>query len=465
MLEELSGGLRKAAALQAPFPYWGGKRKAAAEVWKRLGPCHSYIEPFGGSLAVLLACPYGARPREVVNDIDGFIPNFYRALRDDPDQVAYYADWPTSHLDLVARKKYCLTLLPSLADRLASDEAYYDAKVAGYWVWCVSNDIGLFKERCDPEEQEDERCMPCVSPVTGGKGVSAMRSMPHVSEGASRSGVQGAMPHVSEYSSGRGVASGVQKVGGMPYVCVNAGYRGVATNRRNMPHVPPDAGGVGVTAQAGGPKAAEPAGMPRVCAYAGGQGGNAQAGPKVVNRIPFVTSKNGVQADRAGTEGVPFSGERLLEYFYDLANRLARTYILCKDWQTLCSPSVMGLTPHSIPKGEPHICGIFLDPPYATPGRSTIYGNDDLDVAHAVKAWAIDKAATPHVRIALAGYADDYDAFPDGWTQYVWQTHQGRMGAESKGEYDRTEVIWFSPGCLTPESTAQGNFFDLVETG
>ena len=41
--------------LRAPFPWFGGKRRAADLVWPRLGDVSTYNEPFAGSLAVLLA--------------------------------------------------------------------------------------------------------------------------------------------------------------------------------------------------------------------------------------------------------------------------------------------------------------------------------------------------------------------------------------------------------------------------
>ena len=40
--------------LKAPFPYFGGKSLAAGLVWSRLGEVKNYVEPFAGSLAVLL---------------------------------------------------------------------------------------------------------------------------------------------------------------------------------------------------------------------------------------------------------------------------------------------------------------------------------------------------------------------------------------------------------------------------
>ena len=41
--------------MKAPFTYFGGKSKIANIVWQALGQPKSYIEPFAGSIAVLLA--------------------------------------------------------------------------------------------------------------------------------------------------------------------------------------------------------------------------------------------------------------------------------------------------------------------------------------------------------------------------------------------------------------------------
>ena len=43
--------------LKSPFPYFGGKRKVADEIWRRFGAVANYVEPFFGSGAVLLARP------------------------------------------------------------------------------------------------------------------------------------------------------------------------------------------------------------------------------------------------------------------------------------------------------------------------------------------------------------------------------------------------------------------------
>lgn len=48
-------------ALRAPFPWFGGKSRAAPLVWSALGDVANYVEPFAGSLAVLLARPHALR--------------------------------------------------------------------------------------------------------------------------------------------------------------------------------------------------------------------------------------------------------------------------------------------------------------------------------------------------------------------------------------------------------------------
>lgn len=42
---------------KAPFPWFGGKTRASGLVWQRFGAVANYVEPFAGSLAVLLGRP------------------------------------------------------------------------------------------------------------------------------------------------------------------------------------------------------------------------------------------------------------------------------------------------------------------------------------------------------------------------------------------------------------------------
>lgn len=88
--------------MKAPFPWFGGKSRVAHLVWPRFGDVVNYVEPFAGSLAVLLKRPHQAR-NETVNDLDCFIANFWRCIQADPEQTAQYADWPVNEADLHAR--------------------------------------------------------------------------------------------------------------------------------------------------------------------------------------------------------------------------------------------------------------------------------------------------------------------------------------------------------------------------
>jgi DNA adenine methylase len=94
--------------LRAPFPWFGGKSRVAPLVWERFGDVRNYVEPFAGSLAVLLGRPSAARV-ETVNDANAYLANFWRALAGenaDPDAVAFYADQPVNEADLHARHRW-----------------------------------------------------------------------------------------------------------------------------------------------------------------------------------------------------------------------------------------------------------------------------------------------------------------------------------------------------------------------
>lgn len=73
-------------ALKPPFAYYGGKTTLAPIIAGLLPPHDHYVEPFAGSLAVLLAKePVGW---ETVNDLDGDLVTFWRVLRDRPEELA-----------------------------------------------------------------------------------------------------------------------------------------------------------------------------------------------------------------------------------------------------------------------------------------------------------------------------------------------------------------------------------------
>jgi hypothetical protein len=127
--------------MNPPFPYFGGKRRVADAIWQRLGNVHNYVEPFCGSCAVLLARPH-APHIETVNDADGLLANFWRAMTLFPAEVARHADWPVNEADLVARQNWLVRERESLTARLMADPEWCDPKAAGWWVWGISCWIG-----------------------------------------------------------------------------------------------------------------------------------------------------------------------------------------------------------------------------------------------------------------------------------------------------------------------------------
>lgn len=136
----------------APFPYFGGKARVAGEVWKRFGEVNTYIEPFCGSLAVLLHQNNSA-PVEIVNDMDGLLVNFWRATKLAPEEVATFCDFVCSEIDLQARHNWVTEQKDDLAVKMRSDPDYFDPKIAGYWVYvkgCLVGGRGSFQEKIGP---------------------------------------------------------------------------------------------------------------------------------------------------------------------------------------------------------------------------------------------------------------------------------------------------------------------------
>jgi len=307
--------------LRAPFPWFGGKSRAASIVWERFGDVANYVEPFAGSLAVLLARPSPPRT-ETINDLDCHVANFWRAVQADPDAVAKWCDWPVNEADLHARHLWLVQGLPAHRERILTEPDYFDAKIAGWWVWGICQWIG--------------------------SGWCAERKPP----------IQ--IPHVG--NAGRGV-------------------------HRKLPHV-------------------------------------GDAGMGVHRKRPHVGN--------AGRGGL----------FDELQARLRNVRVCCGDWSRVCGPT---------PTFHNGLTGVLLDPPYAdTAQRSKdLYANDSLDVAHAVREYAIANGDNPLMRIALCGYEGEHD-MPSSWECVPWKA-KGGYGGQSKDHDNpnaKRERIWFSPHCL-----------------
>ncbi len=188
-----------AGTLAAPFPYFGGKSGAAKTVWAAFGAVDNYVEPFAGSAAMLLAAPDGKRV-ETINDADGFVANFWRAIAYEPEAVARAADWPCNEVDLFARHSWLVRQTSDLTSKLNADPDFYDAKIAGWWCWGACNWIGsgwcsgtgswVF----DGDNIVDSRKLPHLS---AGQGIN--RQLPHLSAGQ---GINRKLPHLGD--AGRG---------------------------------------------------------------------------------------------------------------------------------------------------------------------------------------------------------------------------------------------------------------------
>ena len=181
--------------LAAPFPYFGGKSGACEQVWQAFGNVKNYVEPFAGSAAMLLGAPDGKRIA-TINDADGFVANFWRAIAQDPEAVAHHADWPCNEVDLFARHSWLVRQTGTLTENLHADPDWFDAKIAGWWCWGACNWIG--SGWCsgkgpwvhDGERIVDSRQLPHLS---AGQGIN--RQLPHL--GDAGKGINRQLPHLS----------------------------------------------------------------------------------------------------------------------------------------------------------------------------------------------------------------------------------------------------------------------------
>ena len=195
---------------KTPWPWFGGKSAAAPLVWGAMGDVDHYVEPFAGSLAVLLRRPHPCNRTyysETVNDLDGLLVNAWRSIQMSPDAMAEAASWPVSEADMHARH---LALLKWRAERqlehLMGDPEWHDPRMAGWWAWgqCCWIGSGWCSGQGPWVVGADGRIE-----RRGGPGVS--RKLPHIANdgvGVNRpqvreEGVWRAHPHIT--NNGQGV--------------------------------------------------------------------------------------------------------------------------------------------------------------------------------------------------------------------------------------------------------------------
>jgi hypothetical protein len=414
--------------LRAPFPWFGGKSRAAGLIWPRFGDAPNYVEPFAGSLAVLLARPDDWPPRvETVNDVDAYLANFWRAVAADPDEVARHADWPVNESDLHARHRWLVETAHERVQRVTSDPEYFDAKIAGWWVWgqCLWIGSGW-----------------CARPEWTGRGAAGRNARGvHTDQYKQRPDLTNdgrgvlALPHKRPMATGNGQGCGVHRVW-EKRPSLRKGGRGVAGPSVEYEYgdaVPPGkeafAGGDPVTSRR----------RPNLGGAGGGQG--VQAPRLTKEQIPDLSGSRGATGRGIHATAFDVRSGGLYAYMQTLSIRLRRVRVCCGDWTRVLTPAVtsyIGAT------------AILLDPPYSHAERSICYSHDQ-DISGAVAEWAIAHGDDPKLRIALCGYEGEHE-MPSAWDCVSWKAGGG-YGRSVRGKANRhRERIWFSPHCLADNS-------------
>ena len=356
--------------------------------------------------------------------MNGLLCNFWRAVKFDPEQTAHWAQWPTVHLDLTARHKWLVEWGSGNVDALREDPEYYDAKVAGWWCWGVSNWIG--GGFCDAVEPHDKR--PSIQPKKGGgRGISAQRKglahdqIPHVKNVDGGSGVQAQrkglvhdkIPHVKHKPGGQGIQPQRKQVehDQRPHVKVNPGGQGIQAQRTDLVHDK----------------------IPIVQVNSGGRGVQAQRKDIIHDKIPIVQV-------RAGGRGVSAQREiSVSEWFEALSARLYKTVILNRDWKSGTSPSILGNT-----ASYRGIAAVFLDPPYLTSDRANLYRSDTDGTsdraAREAYEWAVEHGE--EYRVAYACHEGDFPV-PEGWDAETTSF----KGVRNERERQERDMVMFSPAC------------------
>ena len=130
--------------MNPPAPWYGGKRLAAPTIWAALGDVRIYLEPFAGMLGALLGRPAPWRGRELVNDLDGHVANFWRAAQQEGEgleEMAQALPWHevTHHAHAVVLRRE----EADVAARLRADPAWYDRTLAAWWYRQVRWTLGV----------------------------------------------------------------------------------------------------------------------------------------------------------------------------------------------------------------------------------------------------------------------------------------------------------------------------------
>lgn len=210
------------APIKAPFVYFGGKSRAAHLVWSALGDVKNYVEPFAGSCAVYLNRPH---PHKIatLNDACGYIANFWRALRAEPELIAEMVDRQVNENDLHAVHHWLVERKSELVARLEGDKDHFDVEIAALWCWGLCCWIGGgWCSGKGPWRSVDGKLVKTGNgnisrqlPHLGTAGVGVSRQLPHLGTAGrgvilGNVGIERKRPHLA--NSGKGVNSGIAHI-------------------------------------------------------------------------------------------------------------------------------------------------------------------------------------------------------------------------------------------------------------
>lgn len=180
--------------LKAPFPYFGAKSRAAAAVWQLFGEVRNYVEPFAGSLAVLLNRPSPFSGPETVNDLDCLLVNAWRAIAGNPTQLAGLLIAPVAEVETEAQHNVLMNRKDALREK-TGDPYWFDLRQAAWWIkganewigsgWCAAE--GPWSWTAEQGWQSN-----------AGKGIN--RKLPHL--GNAGRGINRQLPHLGDAGTG-----------------------------------------------------------------------------------------------------------------------------------------------------------------------------------------------------------------------------------------------------------------------
>ena len=172
--------------LKCCWPYFGGKSQVAPRVWELFGEVRNYVEPFAGSLSVLLGRPSPVTGPETVNDFSCHLVNAWRAIQTDPEGLAVLLIGPVAEVNTEAQHAELMRQTETLRADLG-DPFHFDLNLAAFYIkganewsgsgwcggegpWSWAKENGWIKQR--------------QLPHLGNAGTGINRQLPHLSASA-----------------------------------------------------------------------------------------------------------------------------------------------------------------------------------------------------------------------------------------------------------------------------------------